>query len=35
MRGLPVTKPLTLSGVSHGYGDRLLLDRINLAITPG
>ena len=30
-----MTEHLTLSGVSHGYGDRLLLDRINLAITPG
>ncbi|MFD0045613.1 ABC-F family ATP-binding cassette domain-containing protein [Pseudarthrobacter scleromae] len=30
-----MTEHLTLSGVSHGYGDRLLLDGITLAITPG
>ncbi|WHP58540.1 ABC-F family ATP-binding cassette domain-containing protein [Arthrobacter sp. KFRI-F3372] len=30
-----MTEHLTLSGVSHGYGDRLLLDGIILAITPG
>lgn len=30
-----MTEHLTLSGVSHGYGDRLLLDDITLAITPG
>ncbi|MDQ0922160.1 macrolide transport system ATP-binding/permease protein [Pseudarthrobacter sp. W1I19] len=28
-----MTEHLNLSGVSHGYGDRLLLDDINLAIT--
>jgi macrolide transport system ATP-binding/permease protein len=30
-----VTEHLNLSGVSHGYGDRLLLDGISLVITPG
>lgn len=30
-----MTEHLTLSGVSHGYGDRLLLDGITLAITSG
>lgn len=29
-----MTEHLNLTGVSHGYGDRLLLDRIDLAITP-
>lgn len=28
-----MTEHLNLTGVSHGYGDRLLLDRIDLAIT--
>ena len=28
-----MTEHLNLSGVSHGYGDRLLLDGINLVIT--
>jgi macrolide transport system ATP-binding/permease protein len=28
-----LTEHLNLTGVSHGYGDRLLLDRIDLAIT--
>jgi macrolide transport system ATP-binding/permease protein len=35
MRGLPVTEHINLSDVSHGYGDRLLLDGINLTITAG
>jgi macrolide transport system ATP-binding/permease protein len=35
MRGLPVTEHITLSDVSHGYGDRLLLDGIHLTITAG
>jgi macrolide transport system ATP-binding/permease protein len=30
-----VTEHLNLSGVSHGYGDRLLLDGINLVINAG
>jgi macrolide transport system ATP-binding/permease protein len=30
-----VTEHLNLSGVSHGYGDRLLLDGISLVITAG
>ena len=30
-----MTEHVNLSGVSHGYGDRLLLDGINLVITPG
>ncbi|MET1087399.1 MAG: ABC-F family ATP-binding cassette domain-containing protein [Arthrobacter sp.] len=30
-----MTEHLNLSGVSHGYGDRLLLDNVNLIITAG
>lgn len=35
MRGLPLTEHINLSDVSHGYGDRLLLDGVKLTITAG
>jgi macrolide transport system ATP-binding/permease protein len=35
MRGLSLTEHINLSDVSHGYGDRLLLDGINLSIPAG